>query len=121
MTVRTLMPLVFAGVGVEQDHSLITVPVSDVQFIGFGIHPHFGRSSKICDVVAAFARSSLANLHQELSVLGKLQDHAVMAAKPETGLAATSGPSCRKATFKAIRNRRGFARSGSRKYATTSQ
>ncbi len=63
MTVRTPVPLVFAGVCIEHDHSLITVPVGDVQFIGFGIHPHFGRSSKICHVVAAFARSCLSNLH----------------------------------------------------------
>ena len=67
------MPLVLAGVGVEDDDAVVAVAVGDVELIGLGIDKHLGGQPEVLGVVAAFALAGLADLHQELAVLGELQ------------------------------------------------
>ena len=78
VAVSAPVPFVLTGVRVEHDYAFIAVAVGDVQFICLRIDPHFGRPSKVLDVVASLALSGLADLQQELSVLAKLQHHTIV-------------------------------------------
>ena len=72
------VPLVLAGVGVEHDDAMVAVAVGDVQLVGLLVDEGLGRQPQIRDVVAALARSRLADLHQEFAVLRELQHHVVV-------------------------------------------
>ena len=72
---------------------MIAVAVGDVQFVGLRIDKRLGRQPQIRDIVAAFALLRLADLHQEFSVLGELQDHVVVEASRTRPVCPSS--SCR--------------------------
>ena len=78
MAVGAPVPFVLAGLGVVNDDAMIAVTVGDVQFVGLPVDECLGRQPEIFDVVAAFALAGLADLHQELAVLGEFQDYAVV-------------------------------------------
>src|SRR6202011_5627669 len=48
---------VLAAVSVEHNHSVIPVPIGNVDFIGGWVHCHVGRATKILRVVAVMLRS----------------------------------------------------------------
>src|SRR5262249_48923383 len=75
------MPLVLAGLGVVHDDAMISIPISDVHFIRVLIDENLRRPPEVFDVVAAFARADLADLHQEFSILSELHDHAVVSVR----------------------------------------
>jgi hypothetical protein len=70
--------LVFAGIRVKHNHTMVAVPVGDVDFICFFIDENLRGQPKVLDIVTSFACAGLPDLHQEFSVLGKFHDHAVM-------------------------------------------
>src|SRR5437867_1201810 len=78
VAVRTPMPFVLSGIGVIHDHAVVAITVSDVYLVGLFVDEDFCRSSKVLNVVAAFALSRLADLHQELSSLREFQNHRVV-------------------------------------------
>src|SRR6266704_34850 len=78
VAVRAPMALVFAGVRVVDDDAVVTVTVGNVDFIRILIDEDLCRPPQVFDVVTAFAGANLADLHQELSILSELHDHAVV-------------------------------------------
>src|SRR5580704_1688891 len=86
VTVRAPMPFIGSGIGVEYDHAVIAVSIGDVHFVGFFIDEYLGRQPKVSHIVAAFGCAGLADLHEELSVLGKFQDHVVIEISAQPGL-----------------------------------
>ena len=77
VAVSSPVAFVLAGVGVEDDDAMIAVAVRDVQLVRGRIDKGLGRPAQVLDVVAALAVERLADLHQELAVLRKLQDLVV--------------------------------------------
>ena len=78
VAVRAPVPLVFAGIGVEDDHPAVAVAVGDIQFVGLRVDERLGGQPQILGIVAALALIGLADLHQELAGLRELQNHAVV-------------------------------------------
>ena len=72
------VPLVLAGIGVEDDHAMVAVAVGDIHFVGLPCRRTSWPGPEVLDIVAALALAGLADLHQEFSVLGELQDHVVV-------------------------------------------
>jgi hypothetical protein len=79
--------LVLAGFGVEHDDAVIAVAVGDVELVGVLVHERLGREPEVGNVVAAFARRRLPDLHQEFSVPGELQHHVVVERRAGLALA----------------------------------
>src|SRR5207237_7109763 len=63
---------------VVHDNAMVTVAVGNIHFVRILIDKDFCRKPEVLDVVTAFTGADLADLHQELSVLGELHDHAVV-------------------------------------------
>src|ERR1700722_18537847 len=78
VAVGTPMALVLAGIGIKNDYAMVGVTIGDVNLIGLLVDKRFRREPEIFNVVAAFAVIGFANLHQELPILCKLQDHVVV-------------------------------------------
>jgi len=74
------MPFVSAGVRVENDHPPIQVAIRDEDLVGLLIYRDGCGLTQSRRVVAAAGFPLLANLQQELPVVRKLQDLAVVAA-----------------------------------------
>src|SRR2546427_13304527 len=72
------MPFVFPGVGVIHNHAMVAVAVGHVHLIGLLVYENFRRSSKILNVVAAFALTGLADLHEKLPGLCEFENHRVI-------------------------------------------
>src|SRR5262249_9344820 len=78
-----------AGVGIDNRDALVAIAVRDVSLIGLGIDPDLGHTPEVLRIVAALALAELADLHQELAVLGELEDMGVLlavAADPDIAL-----------------------------------
>ena len=78
-----------AGVGVEHRHALVAVAVRHVGLVGLRIDPDLGDAAEILLIVAAGVLAGVADLQQELAVLGELQDVGVLlavAADPDVAL-----------------------------------
>src|SRR5579883_1671265 len=86
VAVRAPMAFVLARVGIENDHAVIAVTVSDEDFVCFLVDEGFRRSAEIFSIVAAFALPGFADLHQEFSCLRELQDHGIIGAHEAAGL-----------------------------------
>ena len=69
-----------AGVGVEHGDALVEIAVRDIGFVGFRIDPDLGDAAEILQVVAAAVLAEVADLHQELAVLGEFEDVGVLLA-----------------------------------------
>ena len=72
------MPFVFPGVRVIHNHAVVAVAVGDINLIGLLVYENFRRSSKILNVVAAFALTGLADLHEKLPGLCEFENHRVI-------------------------------------------
>ena len=78
-----------AGVGVDHRDALVEVAVGDVGLVGLRVDPDLGDAAEVLEVVAAGVLAEPADLHQELAVLGELQDVRVLravAADPDVAL-----------------------------------
>ena len=69
-----------AGVGIEHGDALVVVAVGDIGLVGLRIDPDLGHAAEILQVVAAAVLAELADLQQELAVLGELEDVRVLLA-----------------------------------------
>src|SRR5262245_16534837 len=79
LAVGAPVPLVHARVGVEHDHAVVAIAVRHVDFVDRCIDPDVGRHAELACLLVAFARSVLADLHNELAVARGLDDEAVVA------------------------------------------
>src|SRR5712692_5642268 len=89
VAVRTPVALHLSGIGVDHGDAFVEITVGDVGFVGLGIDPDLGHPPEVHEVVAAAVLSIVAELHQEFSVLGELQDLGVfraVAAEPHVAL-----------------------------------
>src|SRR5258708_14574852 len=77
MAIGAPVALVLAGVGIEHDHAVIAVAVRDDQLIGFLVDEQLGRTLDMLGVFAALTLAGLADLHQEFSILSKLQNNVI--------------------------------------------
>src|SRR5207302_882477 len=83
--------LVLAGVGIENNNSMVAVAVRDISFISLGVDEDLGWQAQIFDVIAALAALGLADLHQEFAVLRELQNHVVGKALEAGSRSASAG------------------------------
>ena len=83
------MPFVFAGSASIDNDAMIAITIGDIDFVGVFIDKDLRRPPQVFDIVAAFARADLSDLHQEFSILSELHDHAVVEVT-ETGPACPS-------------------------------
>src|SRR5260370_42710091 len=60
------LALVLSGFRVIDDHAVIAVTISYIQFIGGGIDKQFRGSLQVFGVIAALAFTRVADLHEEL-------------------------------------------------------
>src|SRR5437764_14897380 len=67
VAVRPPVPLVLAGVRVEDDDAPVAVSVADVDLIGGDVFPDLCRLPEVLDVVAAVVDAVLADLEQKLA------------------------------------------------------
>ena len=67
------MPLVGAGLGIEDDDAAVAVAVGDVDLVGRRIDLDIRRAAEPVGVVAAAGLALLADLQQELAVAGEFQ------------------------------------------------
>ena len=74
------MPLVGAGVRIEDDHAMVDVAIGNKQLVRVVIHDHVRGAAEIRGVVAALALSLPPDLHQELSGSCELQNLCVLVA-----------------------------------------
>src|SRR5215831_13545491 len=72
------VPLVFAGIRVKHNNTMVAVPVGDIDFICFFIDENLRWQPEVLNIVTSLACSGLPDLHQEFSVLSEFHDHAVM-------------------------------------------
>src|SRR5258706_1348807 len=89
VAVRAPVALHLAGIGVDHGDALVEIAVGDVGFVGLGIDPDLGHPPEVLEVVAAGVLAIAAQLHQELSLFGELQDLGValaVAAEPHVAL-----------------------------------
>src|SRR5256885_3937823 len=89
VAVRAPVALHLAGIGVDHGNAPVAVAVGDVGFVGLGIDPDLGHPPEVLRIVAAAALSVAAQLHQELSFLGELEDLSValaVATEPHVAL-----------------------------------
>src|SRR5258706_2981139 len=89
VAVRAPVTLHLAGIGVDHGDAFVGVAVGDVGFVGLGIDPDLGHPPEVLEVVAAAALAVAAELHQELPLLGELEDLGValaVAAEPHVAL-----------------------------------
>jgi hypothetical protein len=77
------MPLVGAGIRVENDDTVIAIAVGHIEFASGLIDNRIGRRSEILRVVAALIFARTADLHQELAIPSELQNLRVLL--PGTG------------------------------------
>ena len=80
------VPLVLAGVGVEDDDAAVAVAVGHVDLVGLGVDADVGRAAQARGVVAAAQRAGAPDLQQERPVARELQDLPVtlpIAADPD--------------------------------------
>ena len=69
-----------AGVGVEHRDALVEVAVGDIGLVGLGIDPDLGDAAEVLQVVAALVAAGVAHLHDELAIIGELQDLGILLA-----------------------------------------
>src|SRR5713101_7509986 len=74
VTVRAPVPLIHAGVRIEDDHPPVPVPVRDKDFIRLGINCHIGGLAQMPYIVAVVPRSASSDLQQKLSLVVEFQD-----------------------------------------------
>src|SRR6202521_2967358 len=74
VTVRAPVPPIHAGVGIEDYHPSVPVPVRDKDFIRLGINCHIGGLAQIGDIIAVVTRSASSDLQQKLSLVVEFQD-----------------------------------------------
>src|ERR1700722_3524293 len=86
MAISAEMPLVLAGLGIIHDDAMITVSIRYVKLVGLGIDKSFRRQPQVFYVVAPLGVVGLADLHQEFSVHGELQNHVVVPITGKIGL-----------------------------------
>src|SRR5262245_32863589 len=84
------MPLVLAGVDVEDDDAAIAVSVANVDLVGRDVFPDLGWLPQVLDVVAAVVDAVLADLQQELAGAVELQDLRVLLTIPREPHVATT-------------------------------
>ena len=78
-----------AGVGVEHRHALVEIAVRDIGLVGFRVDPDLGDAAEVLQVVAALVAAEMADLHDELAVIGELEDVGILlavAADPDIAL-----------------------------------
>src|SRR6516225_2711983 len=78
-----------AGIGVDHRDALVEIAVGDIGLVGLRIDPNLGGTAEILRVVAALVAAEMADLHQELAVLGEFEDLRVLlavAADPDIAL-----------------------------------
>ena len=83
------MALVFAGLGVEHDHTAVAIAVGDVNLVCIRVDPDARGATQVLGVVAATALFGSADLQQELAILRELQHVRVtraVAADPDMAL-----------------------------------
>ncbi len=80
VAIRTPHPLEGERPGVEHDDASIAVAVSDVQLVAHRIDDEVGRPSHIRGVIASLAHARLAELAQELALLGESQNLMILGA-----------------------------------------
>ena len=78
LAVRAPVTLVRPGRRVEHDDPVIHIAVGNIQLVRRAVDDQIGSRTEIRRVVAAFALSRLANLHQELAAARELQDVRVL-------------------------------------------
>ena len=93
------MPLVLAGVSVEDDHPLVVVPVGDEQFICWGVHPDGRRPGEIPGAVVVAGLAAVAYLHDELPGRRELEHHVIQADDPDVALVIDVDPMLRCGPF----------------------
>src|SRR6267378_5949804 len=84
-----------AGIGVDHGDAFVEIAVGDVGFVGLGIDPDLGHPAEVLEVVAARVLAVAAQLHQELPLLGELEDLGVafaVAAQPHVALVIDVDP-----------------------------
>src|ERR1700752_4938045 len=74
VAVRTPVPLVRTGVGIEDDDAPVAVPVGNEQFVGRRVDSHVGGLTEIRRVVAAGAAPTTADLQEKLALAVELED-----------------------------------------------
>src|SRR5204862_7435448 len=74
------MPLVLAGVGIQDDDAAIAVTVADVDLVGRDVFPDLRRLPEVAGVVAAVVDTVLADLQQEGAAAAELEDLRVFRA-----------------------------------------
>ena len=84
------MALVLPGLRVEDDDAVVEVAVGDVELVGLLVDEEPRRASNVVGVVAAAIPARVADLQQELSLAGELQEVVVFlraAAQPDVVVA----------------------------------
>ena len=72
------MTLVFAGVRIKYDDAVIKVSISHEQLVCLRVYKQTGRASQVLRIIAAAILSCMPDLHEELSLIRKLQDLVVL-------------------------------------------
>src|SRR5690242_20608344 len=70
--------LVFAGIGIVDDYSMVSVAIRHVDLIRVLIDKDLCGKTQVLHVVAAFTRARFSDLHQQLSILREFHHHAVV-------------------------------------------
>src|SRR5262249_18197139 len=105
VAVRAPVAFELAGVGVNHGYAFVEVAVGDVGFVGLRVNEDFGHSTEILGVVAAAVLALMAELREELAVLGELQDVGVVravAADPDVAFVIYGDPVVRLRPFVAL-------------------
>src|SRR6516165_5306941 len=82
-----------AGVGVEHNDAMVAIAVGDIELVALRVYPHVCRPVQVCGVGIALALVAVADLHDELAVLGELQELIVgyrLEARQAVGRAAVA-------------------------------
>src|SRR5262249_9733382 len=80
VAVSSPVTLHLAGVGIDHRDALVAIAVGDISLVGFCIDPDLRRPAEVLRIVAAAVRAEMADLQQELAVLGELEDLRVLLA-----------------------------------------
>src|SRR5262249_54533619 len=75
--------------GIDHRNALVEIAVGDIGLVGRGIDPDLGDAAEVLEVVAALVAAEVADLHQELAVIGELEDVGILltiAADPHIAL-----------------------------------
>ena len=77
LAVSTPHAFIRAGVGIENNDSMVTVTIGDERLVGFRIHGDRRSPEQPARIATVARTTSAADLHEEFPLTRELQDHAV--------------------------------------------